>query len=243
MKVMTDGLVIRETPVGEADKFVTLLTRDLGVIRAGARGSRKINSRSGAATRLFTHAQLTVQKSRANWYLEDARPLHLFFELKNDIERLALGQYFCELAGALCPREEPAGEHLRLLLNSLHYLSGGERPPLLLKAVTEGWLTAAAGYQPDLGGCSVCGAAEGEFRLLPEAGRLVCRDCPGEGYPLSPGALAALGRIVEGPLERCFSFTLPEGDLKQLAAATEGFMKAQLGRSFATLDFYHTLTT
>lgn len=39
MKRTTDALIIRENNnIGESDRFVTALTRDLGVIRASARG-------------------------------------------------------------------------------------------------------------------------------------------------------------------------------------------------------------
>ena len=240
MKRKTDGLVIRETPVGEADKFITILTRDHGVMRAAARGARKASSRSAGSTQLLTHAQFSMQEGKNNWYIDDAKPLHVFFDLKDDLEKLTLAQYFCELAGALCPREEPAEEALRLLLNALHYLGCGERPAPLLKAVVEGRLLSAAGYMSDLSGCRQCGAAEGELVFLPAEGQIQCVS-HGGGTPLSPAALSAFRHLLCSPLERCFAFSLPPEDQKQLAAASEMFLKAQLGRSFATLDFYSTL--
>lgn len=240
-KLTTDGLIIRETPVGEADKFVTVLTREQGVLRAAARGSRKANSRSAAATQLLTHTQFSLQQGKNNWYIDDARPLHVFFGLKDDLEKLSLAQYFCELAGAVAPREEPAEDALRLLLNALHYLANGERSALLLKAIVEFRLLAEAGYMPDLTTCSRCGNAEGAFGFLPLEGRLICRDCGGE--VLSPAVLTAMRHLQGGSLQSCFAFSLPVAEQKQLAAVSEAFLTAQLGRSFATLDFYKTLHT
>ena len=50
MRVTTDALIIRENNnIGEADRFVTALTRDRGVIRASARGARQVKSRRGHA--------------------------------------------------------------------------------------------------------------------------------------------------------------------------------------------------
>ena len=238
-KLSTDGLIIRETPVGEADKFVTVLTREQGIIRAAARGSRKANSRHAAATQLLTHGQFSLQEGKNNWYIDDARPLHVFFGLKDDLEKLTLAQYFCELAGAIAPREEPAESALRLLLNALHYLAHDQRPAPLLKAIVEFRLLAEAGYMPDLSGCSRCGKEEGVFGFLPGEGRLVCPDCGGE--PMSPGVLAAMRHLQGGSLEACFGFSLPEAEQVMLAEVSEAFLKAQLGRSFATLDFYNTL--
>ncbi len=240
MKIQTDGLIIRETPVGETDKFVTILTRSHGVVRAAARGARKTTSRHLAATRLLTHSRLLLQEGKNNLYLDDAQPLTVFFGLREDLEKLTLAQYFCELAGAVAPREESAEEALRLLLNALHFLSGGERAPYLLKAVTELRLLAGAGYAPDLGGCCRCGApTAGGF--LPLEGRLVCRACDAEAMPLSPAVLAALRRVQEGALAQCFNIALSPEDCAALATVSEVFLKAQLGRSFSTLDFYNTL--
>lgn len=240
MKIQTDGLIIRETPVGEADKFVTVLTRTHGVVRVAARGARKTNSRHAAATRLLTHGQFLMQEGKSGWYLDDARPLTVFFALKDDLEKLTLGQYFCELAGAIAPREEPAEEALRLLLNALHFLANGERAPYLLKAVTELRLLALAGYAPDLTTCCRCGRSEGANGFLPREGQLLCSAC-GEGMSLSAGVLAALRHIQSGSLAAAFNLVLSPEDCAALATASEAFLKEQLGRSFATLDFYNTL--
>ncbi len=240
MKIQTDGLIIRETPVGEADKFVTVLTRSHGVVRAAARGARKANSRHAAATQLLTHSQFLMQEGKSGWYLDDARPLTVFFSLKDDLEKLTLGQYFCELAGAVAPREEPAEEALRLLLNALHFLANGERAPYLLKAVTELRLLALAGYAPDLTACGRCGQRDSAFGFLPREGQLLCPDC-GEGMPLSPGVLDALRRIQSGSLAAALALALSPEDCAALATVSEAFLKEQLGRSFATLDFYNTL--
>ena len=42
MRLNTDGMVIREQNIGEADRRVILLTRDYGIVHAFARGARRI---------------------------------------------------------------------------------------------------------------------------------------------------------------------------------------------------------
>ena len=39
MQIATDGLVLRQVKVGEADQILTILTPDHGVLSASARGS------------------------------------------------------------------------------------------------------------------------------------------------------------------------------------------------------------
>ncbi len=241
--ILTDGLIIREfNKVGEADRFVTVLTRERGVIRAAARGARRIQSRAGSSTQLLCFSRLRLITGRDAYIIEDAQPIEVFFKLREDITKTALAQYFCELAGALCPTEEPADEPLRLLLNALHFLAEDKRPHKLLKAVVEWRLLSLAGYMPQVSGCAGCGKTDGNMLFSTLGGQIYCPSCaPGGCLPLPEQAVAALRLVTGGPLAGCFSFSLSDGALQAFSDAAEAFLKAQLQRSFRTLDFYHTL--
>lgn len=57
MPLTTQALIIRENNnIGEADRFVTALTRDLGVVRASARGAQRMKSRNASATQLLSYS-------------------------------------------------------------------------------------------------------------------------------------------------------------------------------------------
>ena len=242
--LMTDGLILREyETTAEADRFVAILTRDKGLLRASARGAKRLKSRSGAATQPLCYSRLSLIPGRNKYIIEDAQPQEVFFPLRQDVEKLALAQYFCELALRLCPTDQPAPDHLRLLLSGLHYLCEDKKPPLLVKAVVEGRLLCLEGYMPDLTGCCRCGKGEGELFFSPSAGTLFCsaHTGQGDGLAVSSGGLAALRHILYGAFARCFAFTLPPAELTALATLMEQFLLAQLQRPFKTLEFYHTL--
>ncbi len=244
MKLTTDALIVRENNnIGESDRFVTALTRDCGLIRASVRGARSLKNRSGSATQLLCYSRLSLYKGREKYIVDDAEPINVFFEVREQLDKLALAQYFCELAGVLAPQEEPAEEALRLLLNSLHYLAEGSRPLPILKAVTELRLLCQAGYMPSVAACSGCGTQDGVW-FAPLQGVLLCDTCHGTvgAVPVSPTVLAALRHIVYAPFERCFAFSLPEAEAAALCDVVERFLLTQLGRGFNTLDFYHSLT-
>lgn len=241
--LITEGLIIREyNGVGEADRFVTVLTKEKGVVRAAARGARRIKSRSGSATGLLMFSRLRLIAGRDTYIIEDAQPIEVFFGLREDIEKTALAQYFCELAAALCPAEEPAEEPLRLLLHALHHLANGTRPAPLLKAATEWRLLSLAGYMPDIDGCAVCGGNADGMCFSAAAGQLCCaQHAPAGAMPLSAGTLTAIRHVISCPIEKCFAFSLSDASLKPFGDTAEAFLKAHLNRSFKTLEFYHTL--
>ena len=244
--LMTDGLILREyDTLSEADRFVAILTRDRGIVRASARGAKRTKSRFGSSTQPLCYSRLSLIPGRDKYVIEDAQPIEVFFALRQDVERLALAQYFCELALRLCPTDMAAPQHLRLLLGGLHFLAQGEKDPLLIKSVVEGRLLSLEGYMPDLTGCTLCGQVEPPLWFSPSAGTLSCSAHAGQGdaIEVSAGVLAALRHVLYGDFERCFAFTLPAADCALLATLMERFLLAQTQHHFATLDFYHTLRT
>ena len=188
-------------------------------------------------------ASLLVQ-GREKYIISEARPIHAFLGLSEAIESLSLAQYFCELAGVLAPREEPAPEQLRLICTALYHLEQGTRPLPLIKAVTELRLLSLGGFMPNLTACARCGnAAENGGWLLPREGRICCGECGGSAgaVPVSAGVLRAMQHIVSAPLEKCFGFSLSEEGLSGLKTASEAYLLCQMGRGFRTLDFYNSL--
>jgi DNA repair protein RecO (recombination protein O) len=102
-KTQTQGLIIREQAIGESDRLVTVLTRDQGVVRAFARRAKNYKDSKNSGTSLLCYSRLELYEGRDKYIINAAYPIEVFFELRRDIVRLALGQYFCELAAELVP--------------------------------------------------------------------------------------------------------------------------------------------
>lgn len=247
MQISTDGLIIREQTVGENDRLVTILTRDAGLVRAFARGAKRIKNKNASATQLLCYSRFVLYCGRDKYIVEDAQPLQVFFELRRDIESLSLAQYFCELSLSLVPEENPAGEFLRLVLNALHYLAKKEKPPLLLKSVVELRMLSLAGYMPNLVCCDECGVYEAETMFfLPRHGIIRCENCGSGsemGIALPPSVLTAMRFIIYSEFDKIFSFSLPAQSLSLLSRASEQYVLCRLERDFSTLQFFHQLST
>lgn len=246
MQIETEGLVITEKSVGESDRLVTVLTRQEGVLRAFAQQAQKFKSSKLSATQLFSYSRFTIFKGRDKYIIDDAQPIEVFFDLRRDMERLSLAQYFCELACALAPQEAEAGDFLRLLLNALHFLCKGTRPPLLLKAVVEMRMLSLAGYMPNLICCAGCSCYEADIMyFLPRSGIIYCGDCmqpiTEPSVRLSRGTLTGLRHTIYADFEKLFSFSLSEKGMKELSQASEQYIVNTLQRGFNTLDFYHQI--
>ncbi|USF28155.1 DNA repair protein RecO [Firmicutes bacterium ASF500] len=222
MHITTKALVLRTTDYKESDKILTLFTQDQGKLAAAARGCRKKGSAIAAGCQLLAWSEMVLYDYQGRWAVKEAATQRLFQGVRDDIQRLALGCYFAEVAELLAVEGLPSPELLSLTLNSLHALDKMTEKPLpLVKSAFEWKAMALAGYEPLL--------EDGKVR--------------GEGIslPLPPPALAALEHILHGDPKRLFSFQLGEESLKQLADTAEAYLRTQLERGFSTLDYYKSL--
>ncbi len=246
-KIVTSGLVLRETETKETDKILTVLTPDMGKISLIARGARRRNSPLAAGCQLLAYSELTIYQRGAWRYVSEASTIELFDGVRQDFELLSLASYFAELTESVSGEDQPVPEILSLLLNALYALSTLKKDPLLVKPVFELRLMALSGFEPLADGCAVCGKTEPERPMLDVVQGVVhcagCKQPGGLSLPLTRGSLAALRHALYGDGKRLYSFTLDKNALRQLDHAAEAFVAAQLERSFRTLDYYKTIRT
>lgn len=241
----TEALVIKEMNVGENDRLVTLFTRDYGIIRAFAAGAKSIKSKKGAATSLLTYSSFTILKKKDTYKIYEATPIRLFFGAGSEIDVLALAQYFCELCGVLVATGIPDAEFLRLILNSLHFLTKEKRYPPLIKAITELRAAAVAGFMPDLVACDGCGKFEEDIMYFDiSQGKLLCSECKANAnglIPIERTLLSAMRHIVYSEFSRLYSFTIPNESANRLSEVTGKYITVQTDHRFAALDFYNSI--
>ena len=246
MNLSTDGLIIKEQNIGENSRLVTVLSKDFGVIRAFVKNAGSLKSPKSAATRLLCYSRLNIFKGRESYIIDDAQSIEIFMPLRNDVVKMSLAQYFCELSIHFFPEQSPCGEGLRLILNALYVLSKGARPNEQIKAVTEMRLASLCGYMPDLVCCNECKKYEDEhMRFYPLSGILLCGNCIEEKKEYSVltglGATAALRHSIYSVPEKLFSFTLSEESINSFARAAEDYLLNIAERGFQTLNFYKTI--
>ncbi|MCI5801764.1 MAG: DNA repair protein RecO [Oscillospiraceae bacterium] len=247
MQMTDEAVVIRERSIGEDDKLLTLLCRREGVITAYARGAKKMKSTLGPSCGLLAYSSFQLFHSKDRYIVDRADTINLFFGLRQNIEKLSLASYLAEAACVTAPTGRESEPFLRLVLNCLHFLEKDMRTPQFIKPVFELRSLAMSGFMPDLVACSGCGCYEAEEMFFsPLDGTLWCGSCAGgpeeKRVLLPPGVLAAMRHIIYCEFEKLFSFRLPEEGLRYLGQVCERYFLAQMGQSFQTLDFYHSLS-
>lgn len=243
-KISAAGLVIKEQSIGEYDRLITVLTAQYGIIRAFSRGAKKTKSKKLSATALLTYSDFTFTKTKDAYAVEDAQVKEVFFELRNDVVKMAFAQYICELAYEFCEEDYESEEILRLFLNSLYLLKTDKKSTLFIKAVTELRLISLSGYMPALVACDNCGEYETETMFfVPESGKLYCNECSPVGHALKipSSVVKAMRHITLSDFEKVFSFSISQENEKTLYYVSEEYLLSKTSGKFKTLEFLSVL--
>ncbi len=244
MKIVTDGLVIKETKMGEADRLITVLTKDNGIIKAYASGAKSIKSKRGAGTGLLAYSNFSLSEKGGTYRVTEATPIKLFFGANSDVLTLAVSQYFCELCLVFEPNGDFKEEFLRLILNSLNFLTEGTKDIFLIKAITELRIASISGFCPNLVACDGCGAFDGGLMFFDYTnGSVFCEKCNKEvkNIPINKTELTAMRHIVYSKFSGIYSFNIPIENAKHLSDITEKYIVYQTERRFKTLDFLNEI--
>jgi DNA repair protein RecO (recombination protein O) len=220
------AVVLRQHKLGEADRIVTLLTRDHGLVRAVARGVRRTRSKFGARLEPFAH--IDVQ-------LHPGRNLDIVTQIVSDYGRYTCGCAMLETAERLAGEERaPAPELHRLTVSALRAVADGRRPRDLL---LDAYLLRAmgiAGWAPALTECARC-ATPGPHRAFHiAAGGSVCAHCRPAGSTTPPlGVLELMSALHDGDWEAAQE--APQSHRNHVSGLVAAHLQWHLERQLKTL--------
>jgi DNA repair protein RecO (recombination protein O) len=184
----TEAVVLRLVDYAEADRIVTLYTRDHGKVSALARSARRSRGRFGGALSPFVAGEAILRPRRGSelFVLERFDARHDFSSLAGDVVRFAHASYATELCRELTPAGQADPTLYELLVELYDVVTRCEPRADVLRAF-ELRLLEEIGLRPVFDRCVVCNALDAETLaaagaiLSPERGGLVCAGCAGRG--------------------------------------------------------------
>lgn len=196
-----EAIVLRTHKLAEADRIITLLTRQHGVVRAVAKGVRRTSSRFGSRLEPFTHVDLQLAVGRNLDTITQAETRTPYgATISADYDRYTAGSVMLETAERLVSEErQPSVQQYLLLVGALRAMTAGEHrsgdvlDSFLLRSLS------VAGYAPSFAACANCGLDGPHRAFSPAAGGTLCPTCrvPGSASP-APETLLLLGALLAG---------------------------------------------
>jgi len=174
-----EAIVLRTQKMGEADRIVTLLTRDHGQLRAVAKGVRRTTSRFGSRLEPATHVDLQLHTGKSLEIVTQAETLNPYGEIiSRDYQKWTVASAMLETAERFTSMEhEPAIQQFLLLFSALRSLSTASHDPSLILDAFLLRSLAVGGYAPSFSQCSRCGASGPHRWFSLSGGGSVCVDC------------------------------------------------------------------
>ena len=157
-----EGVVLRTSKLGEADRIITILTRGHGKIRAVAKGVRRTKSRFGARLEPFMRVDVLIAEGRSLDVVSQAEAVAAYgAPIAADYAAYEAANVIVETIDKLASTEhEQLPNQYRLLIGALNALAKQSHAP---QAIGDSYVMRAlalAGWTPRLGTCVVCGKAE-----------------------------------------------------------------------------------
>lgn len=247
MLYKTEGIVLKSMEYEEADKIVTIYTKDYGKITAIAKGVRKTKSKFGSSLEILTHSNFLIYKGRNIDIVSQTEILESFFSTSKEVIKFAFAVNCVEVVNRLTEEREINIGLFNLLKEVLHYLKESNDPKL--QTLSFKWQTISIlGYRPSLNHCCRCNKSvedQKEMYFNIKEGGLVCNNCIAkdkEGcVKVSLYFNKLLRKILITPLSTISNATIPDKKMKELEKITNLYIAYHSEKSFKTDEFLKSL--
>jgi len=173
-----EAIVISHADYGEADRFLVLFTREMGKVRALAKGVRKAHSRKAGHLEPFTCSTLMLARGASFWIVTQAESVNAFLPIRADLTRTGQAAYILELAERFSSDDEENPQLYRLVKEALERITN-EADAFYAIHYYEMRFLELVGYKPELFQCVQCRKeiqAEEQF-FSPLQGGVLCPAC------------------------------------------------------------------
>jgi len=117
----TEGIILKWKPFGEANIFLYILTRDLGLIVAGARSLRLSSSKLRSALQDYAHISVSCVRGKNGWKVINVVEIENFFFNYPLHSHKTLSQVAFVLL-KMIPEESPHKEIFQIVVSGFQFL-------------------------------------------------------------------------------------------------------------------------
>lgn len=191
--IRVDGVILRHTDFGEADRLLTIFTRESGKVRSIAKGVRKARSRKAGHVEPFMRANLQLARGRDLFILTQAETLDGYPAIREDLILLGYASYIIELIDRSTNENEENRSLYNLLTQTLARLNRGDDPNRASRYF-EIRLLDYVGFRPQLLKCAHCKSEiqpEDQFFSAYQGG-VICIKCGQRDPQARPVSMLAL---------------------------------------------------
>jgi DNA repair protein RecO (recombination protein O) len=236
-----DALILRHQRWGEADRLLTIFTREYGKLRIVAKGARKTTSRKGGHLEPFMRTALQLAQGRDLWIVTQAEMINAFLPMRDDLQRMGFASYVIELLDKFTYEDGSNPQLYKLAVETLERLCTTDSVFVVLRYY-EMRVLDIMGYRPQLFQCIGCQeeikAEDQYFSAL--VGGVICPHC-GHKYEdvrkISMGALKYLRHFQRSTYQEALAAAPGEGVVQEVEKIMQWYLTYLLERAINSQVF------
>ncbi len=195
------AVVLRTQKLGEADRIITLFTKEHGRIKAVAKGVRRTKSKFGARLEPTSYIDLQLYAGKSLDIVTEVTSIENFGEaLSADYKNWTTANSILEAAERFTENEhEPALQQFNLVVGALRALAHGTYDSSLILDAYLLRSLSVAGFAPSMTNCSRCDKPGPHKYFSLVGGGSVCVDCkPSAAATPTPETLQLMADLLTG---------------------------------------------
>jgi DNA repair protein RecO (recombination protein O) len=179
-----EAVVLRHSDWGEADRLLSLYTRERGKLRVVAKGARRIKSRKAGHLEPFTRVTLQLARGRDLPIVTQADTVDAYLPLRDALVKTGYAAYVAELLDRFTYEDQTENVPIYHLLTDTLGRVASEPEAWVAIRYYEVQMLGLLGFRPQLFECANCGETVQPVNQFfsPLAGGVLCPKC-GNGLP------------------------------------------------------------
>lgn len=231
--------------MGEADRLLTLFTREIGKVKAIAKGVRKPQSKQTGHVELFMRTKFLIATGKTFGIATQAEMVEAYTPLREDLVRTTYAAYAVELMDKFTGEEDKNVTLFELLSDTLSRFAYEENP-LLAARYFELRLLSITGFQPQLFRCVESQEAleeEDQYFSADLGGILKPTHARADrrAKPISAAALKVLRYLQSRPWDVVHNLQLRRSLHTELEEIMHYYIAFHLERKLKSIDFLKRL--
>ena len=261
----TKGIIIKRMNYGEADRILTVLTSNMGKVKAIAKGSRKILAKLGGHLEPFCLVDFIFHEGKSFYIVTSASVIKHFEKIHTDIDKTSKAFYIGELLDKFLEEKQNHPEVFQLFIKCLEELEKLESYPRpdrgstnrsvdsrlrgkdtlgsdLLIPVFSAKILEAVGFKPVTQNCLHC-----QDKLLLEQnfwddieGGVICQKCHnkfGHGREIENDVIKVLRLVFSPEFKVGSKININDKYKNQTGAVLESYIEGVLERELKSKKF------
>lgn len=174
--IRTSAIVIRTADFKDADRMLTLLTKDYGLMSARVKAAKKQTSKLFSSSGLFCCGEYEFYEKGGYYGVRGCSITHSFQKLSEDYDSYSAACFIADAAGKVAQEEYPVPKLFALVVNALFALETKAADSDTVVCYFIQRMLYIEGLYPEVGACVLCGR-EDVSHFSAEHGGALCAGC------------------------------------------------------------------